>query len=79
MNGEKTTLPGVTPKHITDDLKMFTFKSGNDYIKIITDLKNNPIAINTLSSEVYGYGLRAEAVEKMISRGLETLEKSYNK
>lgn len=78
MNGTIETLPGITPKHITDDLKMFTFKSGNEYIKIITDLGNNPIAVNTLSSEAYGYGLRAEAVEKMISRGLETLKNSYN-
>lgn len=78
MNGEKTTLPGVTPKYITEDLKMFTFKSGNDYIKIITGLDNKPIAVNTLFSEAYGHGLRAEAVEKMISRGLETLKNSYN-
>ena len=73
-------LPELKPIYLKGGFKGYVLKvpDGN-YIKIMTNSNNIPIAINTLSSELSGGEMRAMAVENMISKGLESFEKSYNK
>lgn len=72
-------LPKLKPIYLKNGFKGYVLKAPDgNYIKIMTDSNNIPIAINTLSSELSGGGMRAEAVENMISKGLESFENSYN-